>query len=41
MMVNDKTESESIKSRNDKLEAGDPDIVWEIGCQLSPIFFFI
>jgi hypothetical protein len=30
--VIDEKERESIKSRNDSLEAGDPDIVWEIGC---------
>lgn len=30
--VNDEKERESIKSRNDSLEAGNPDIVWEIGC---------
>lgn len=30
--VNDEKEREIIKSRNEALEAGDPDIVWEIGC---------
>ena len=30
--VNDVGERESIKARNDTLEAGDPNIVWEIGC---------
>jgi hypothetical protein len=30
--VDDERERETIKSRNDALEAGDPDIVWEIGC---------
>lgn len=31
--INDDKEREIIKFRNDSLEPGDPDIVWEIGCQ--------
>lgn len=30
--INDEKERERMKSRNDNLEAGDSDIVWEIGC---------
>jgi hypothetical protein len=31
--VNDEKERETTKARNDSLEPGDPDIVWEVGCQ--------
>lgn len=40
--VNDEKERVNIKSRNNTLDPGDPDIVWEIGCQFSfPILTLI